>query len=988
MKKSKKILSLVLSLLIALSCVSVSFIAFAATDTKTQAVQDVEAKLTEFLAINTNLGAAKPAYPEAEDPKFDTKKAAYERYEAAFKLYNEINPMYKALSEDERDSIDISLALKYFQKLTAKEAYEIRTAHDNALPEGSTSADKMSYADSMEAAQAKMDSLIGPQKARDEALKVGENLFTSVGKDKTGKDVYLSTFLKFNEYPDAAKVLENYITDYKKASDLARMYLDGIGSNGLAFSMSGIGGKLRDIVKMDVQKKTTLGEIEFDGGTKPTSPKKPSASSYPGGTADPDYIAALKVYTQEKEVYVAYNVNQYNWKADAAFTSLKKITSGVSQFKDVYNTIELLRSGVDDLVKNSGTELAQKAIDTHDKLSEYEQKTISALSIEAYSYYYPNSTGDDFSSSNLQISQLYKKCLDAANLIYVNNFTDYINSVDLAKVDNDVVAKALEEYQKVPSSVRGNISAETLEKYNAILALYVPIGPNTPLDYDFAKEIKEHNENKTKVELPDSKNATEAGINATMDSLEELIYTLLESKIPGFTENGKIAGLLENGVYTNATMGTILGLYDTINNSEIYADIMGASVNIAPLIGSSCCADDLMALIPEEKFSKAYAKLEACKGEDGKYTTSDYASITWASGDWGFEDGDQEGFKTALLASLRPVTNMIQKGISVVGQLLQLPNYIAANGDYCYGAYELLLPALESIGLDVPSSAAYTENYKNALAKSYPDSLDALISPLVDAIFKVVDEFAEAPLDTLVKYLPQAAYTIDSGLLDKSVKAALGTSSILGGLTSSLDLSADGVNKMLTAAPIAIAIDDETTLNIQLKAIDWKALAGCSTADKASSVMSTNLYRVGLESDTVSTFTTVFYYLYDVIFEDSNYASLKTAINKLMPMEAPVIIGLTTTLKAMGPVNSYGMLLDLLAGDGELEPEEPTTEKPTTDEPTTDKPATGDENGNNQDTSNPDIPKTGAKIAVLSSAVAAIGVASAVFVISRKKYQD
>ncbi|MGN0520497.1 MAG: hypothetical protein ACI4LB_07115 [Candidatus Fimenecus sp.] len=73
MKTGQKVLSLLLSVAVLLSCISVSFGAFAAeADAKPTAVEALETKLEEFLAINTNLAAAKPTITVDEsDSKYE-----------------------------------------------------------------------------------------------------------------------------------------------------------------------------------------------------------------------------------------------------------------------------------------------------------------------------------------------------------------------------------------------------------------------------------------------------------------------------------------------------------------------------------------------------------------------------------------------------------------------------------------------------------------------------------------------------------------------------------------------------------------------------------------------------------------------------------------------------------------------------------------------------------------------------------------------------
>lgn len=989
MKKSKRLLSLVLSMLMILSCISVSFIAFAG-DGKTAAVTNLEEKINEFINLkvdgkSANLAAAKPVItvPPTDD-KYAAQKAAVDAYEQALALYNEICPAFKALTENEKDSVDIYDALRFLQKSVMKEAYEIKTAFDADLPAGSAAADKMTAKEAREKGYAKTESLIGTHQARTDALELTKILRTPLYVNPAnGMETYVSTYLDYTKYPQGKQVIEEFTAAYKAASPLARAYADGVDVSGSmnahVFTMASIGAKLRDLVKMTVKMQIELKEVVF-GMTPVTKPTKPNVKNFAGGVTDPAYVAAINEYLPKVKAYQEYLAAEKNWKADLNEAALTNIANGTSDIKVISDTAVALREGFADFNTTNSLSKAEKAIESYEKLNDYQKKVLSTYTVEGYSFVYLSSKGDDYSKTDVTVNQLYDKCVDARNIIYVEQFEEYIASVDLSKVDNDVVAEALAEFNKIPASVRSNISTEIREKYDAIIALYDPIDPLTPSDYDFAGEIKEHNNNLTEAILPDSKYATEEGVNKAMDSIESLIYGLI-----GTNKEDGLQSMLEDGVYTNATIGKIFSLYNTINNSEIYADILGSSTNVAPMIGAECTPKAVAGLLGDDaRFAKAKAKLLATIGEDEKSSTADYAEIIWESGDWGFDDGDENGFKDAFTAALRPVMKMLDSGISVVSGLLKLPNYYANNGDYCYGAYELLLPAFEAIGLSMPTSEEYTSAYNEAIAtKTYNDALDTLIRPLVDGLFNVIDELAKAPLDTLVKYLPQIGYAVDSGILNDSVKAALATSGILNGLAGSLDLSGDGLNAMLTKAPVSVAVDETTTLTVQLLSIDWAELSGCATAYKTDSVLAAYAYRMGLKSDVVPTFATVFYYLYDTIFEDSNYSSLKNTLIKAKPLAAPAVLAVTETLKGLGKVDSLGFLLDLLAGDGSLDPDTEDNTDSTTE-------PSDDNNGHNDvqdDTRNPDIPKTGSVKAAVS-ALAVLGFAAASYVITSKKRRN
>lgn len=1007
MKKKTRFISALLVLMIILSSISCSFSAFAEQDDRSEAVQSLEEKLTEFNSVQANLAYAKPTVTvDASNSKYESQVAAVERYEKALSLYNEIVPEFKKLSDAEKDTLDVYTVLRFLQKAITKEAYEIKTAYDNALPAGSTSLDKMSNNESLIKGQEKVDEIIGEHDARTEALEVAKYLWTPVYTNPlTGKETYLGTNLDFSKYDKAAELLAQYTEAYQNMSDLAKQYIDGVNASTHVFALSTMGGKFRDVVKMTVKKQMSLGEVAFNGGTKPPAATgKPNIKNYPEGDKAPEYIKQLNIYLEAKKIEMEYKASEYNWKADVAEAAALDILAKMPEYSELGKTIVLLRDGYEQFNKTNSITIAEQAVSHYDALSAWQKSILSALSVEGYSYIYLSSKGDNYYTSDIAVSKLYDKCVDAKNIIYVEQFIEFIDSVNLDKVDNSVVAAAVEKNNAIPSSVKVNIPSETLAKYEAINALYDPVDPISPSDYDFAKEIASYNNSKPSVLLPDSKYATETGVKSTMDSIEELLYTFLAGNVDGFNKDTGLQGLLKEDVYTNANIGKIFSLYDTIYNSEINAEVMGSTMNVAPLIGGECTPKKVAALIPEVIFSSARTKLEATVSADGKSSTADYANITWYSGDWGFIDGDEEGFKTALTAVLRPVVSMLHNGLLFLDQLICLPNYTESNGDYCYGAYELLLPAFESLGLDMPSSEKYTSDYIAAAKLSKETGLDALIRPLINALFKVIDKVADDPLNTLVEYLPQIAYTVDSGVLDTSVKAALSTSSILGGLAGSLDLSGSGLNTMITEKPLSIALDDTTSIEIKLNPIDWHTLGGCATAYRGDSVLSTGKYAMMLKSDVAPAFATIYYYLYDTIFEDSNYKSIKDGIRSAMPLESIIITGFTDVLKSLGSVKSLGLILDMTnigntvenknnnsngSGNGEISNNNDKNNANGNDESDNDKNNVTGGNADKQETDKilgqPSVPVTGAGKTVSTTVALALAISAVITFIKTRK---
>ena len=209
---------------------------------------------------------------------------------------------------------------------------------------------------------------------------------------------------------------------------------------------------------------------------------------------------------------------------------------------------------------------------------------------------------------------------------------------------------------------------------------------------------------------------------------------------------------------------------------------------------------------------------------------------------------------------LRPIANVLHNGILIISNIIYLPNSIADNGDYKYGAYEKLIPLLESLGLKgVLSSQEYTSRFQVADKVSKNAQLDALFLPIVSPIVTLVEELQANPLNTMLDLLPRLARTISTNTLNDSLNGFLHSSSLLGGVN--IDLSGDAINAMIDGQKINISLGDNAQLSTTLKAVDWARLAGCGKLVLADSVSASNAYRTVIESDRANAYMVASQYL-------------------------------------------------------------------------------------------------------------------------------
>lgn len=909
MKRWKKWLSAGLAVCVLTSSLSVGLIASAAQDET--AVQKSEAAVQALMDNKTSITTAAPVVPEdTTDPNYEKKKAALEAYNTKLELYAQAVSSYKTLSESEKDTFDVKLALSMLKAFNEREAFLIKTDYDSKLPEGAPAGDKMSAVESRVQAQATMNEKLGRHAAREEGFTLAMALYAPYKDNLT-----LTAKSDFSD-PDVLSALKKVKRAFEDATPLARQYADGVSGMFKSYAANTQGVLFRTLVQILSAYNEFLDPCTLE---KPANPSaKPLPKNYAGGATDPAYLADLAAWLPQKEAYQAYSCGVFNHTANMNLKAIDELAALAPELGDTARVMRQLRDAYKAFQEEKTTDAAKEAMQAYDKLDAYSQ-LLAKTAEKAYSYYWLNDAKNDYSHNNLSFNQLYSKCEETGGMALVQDFVDYIDGIDLAKVTNETVAEAKEQYKLVPTAMRTAIPEDTLLKYEEIISKYIPIGPITPSDEKFEEAIAQWKKTEVSYSAAMSKEKTAA----LLATLEEQLPVLLEM-IPAIKEAGGLEGLLEQGVYTNAALGTVLNLYTAIEQANLVVSA-GISLNISEILGSLTNPKELAAYLTEEKFAGAKAKLEASI-KDGASSTADYAGITFQNGDWGFEDGDRDGFVNALVACLRPVGNLLTNGFAIVSQILLLPNTTASNGDYVYGAYEYLIPVFEALGMEnVLSSEEYSKRYYEAAKVSKGAQLDALFLPIINSALGLMDKFMKAPVDTLLTALPNLAKIINDGALTDSVNGALQSSSLLGGV--SIDLSGDAVNTMISGLLNGIKVGD-ATLNINLSSIDWARLAGAGTAVLRDSASASNSYRVAVDADKADAFQLTFRYLFDNLFtKEENFKGVQALITSLLPDAAGMVNPLLGTIRGLGPDGALNMVYELLGGEAvNPDPADPTPE--------------------------------------------------------------
>lgn len=1015
----KKLISLFLSVVLLLSCCSVAFVAFAeeaAMDDLTETVtertetdatgnsataadKNVTALLETYMALcaaESNLNAEQRANLEAAQQKINTfsenfaglsseqvatqaseilatlagkfskktgpvgelenKIAAYEgKMNTAAPTdedlagYNEIVTAYNNLTDTQKGELDIFMFDKMFHLVLDRE-YQLAKANGEAT--------KVAYATAQKNAVTVLGN-VGFAACFDEAAA----LYNTVNSTK------LSAQEKLDAFAAASENARMYSSLWYPSYNCMYYKMD---SSTVTKSFWTIAQAFeKELVKNDPFTETA-----------PTKVNKPNAKDYADGENDPAYQEAFLKYMAYQKENAEYNCRKANHTSNYDLQGMEKIAAVAPEFAAVVKLAKDAMAAVDAFNANSSNLApAKKVIADFEKLTAYQQAIIekgSSVKLRTV----PKESTSSWSTTSMYLNTFYNNCIDIAQYDKLTAFLAVMDSIEPPYTNDDIV-KAKDAYNEVPSSLRANIPEEVQQKYKDILA---SIAPDTPslLEPDLAI-FKE-----TVVNYPED--VTRAQVEKALPRMETLLTDVL---LPILGMDGGLPELVETGLYTNYTVTEVckllFPLLASLIEMEGFPGMAAGFVKIKPSKLAGCLnepedagkfAGAIAALNNAETAGQAaYDQYIAQGGEanDVKlyemYWTTDF---TVQNGDWGFQDGDREGFLDAVSAVFRAV--------SVVTMLIDLENSISTtNGTYTYGAYEDLVPVFEALDLDgYMSSHEYTLYVKEVSAQNSKLAMDARVRPILVPIFNLIDQFAEAPLDTLLDVLPKLGWAVKSDLLNDQIGAL--TSKLGFGLGESvhLDLTAEGLYNMLAPMLESLTIGD-TTLSIKLDKENFvqfiNDIGGCGTAVVKNSKARGTAYRLGVDSDKPDAFVVLFRWLYGEMTTDENMNSIKSVVNASDLGTVPkLIIKIALNRIAQTPTETaLAALINLAA------PTAPNNELPGIGDL---RPGGSDDgNDKNQEesgkpiTDNPSVPKTGGQIttALFSLALTAsvVGIAIA-----------
>jgi hypothetical protein len=368
--------------------------------------------------------------------------------------------------------------------------------------------------------------------------------------------------------------------------------------------------------------------------------------------------------------------------------------------------------------------------------------------------------------------------------------------------------------------------------------------------------------------------------------------------------------VLSDLVYTNSIINTVAKLiYTNIEKVDIGIDLN----TILKVVDLDVSTRGVSSMLSD--FGAASREI----GRHAKWSDVNFNSINW-----GFTDGNRDGFVKALSAILRPVQPILRVILS--GEDLIVLGSIQIKGGNGYNT--AIIPLLEALDIN-PSKLVSPQQY--AKEASTDKVLTNILNPLLDK----VEELTNGPIDTLTKILPNIAYFVyNGGIQDIAENLIAPVTNILHEIdpiySLNLDLSMLGdvdLDGLINGILEGIKING-TPLGIVLPDINLANLAGCGklvTYRSARTYYGSQMDAKKINADQAAVFITVLRYIVKTL--QQNLDNIKKLLEGLGLSGdiADMIANVLEMLTSMDVDGVIEALMNLLFGfdisDGDAETE-------------------------------------------------------------------
>lgn len=209
-----------------------------------------------------------------------------------------------------------------------------------------------------------------------------------------------------------------------------------------------------------------------------------------------------------------------------------------------------------------------------------------------------------------------------------------------------------------------------------------------------------------------------------------------------------------------------------------------------------------------------------------RYTLSrstEWSSIKYIN--WGFRNGDENGFKKALCAALSPLEDMLvmllaEGKVTVLGSI----DIYGSNG---YNT--AVIPLLEALGCSADKIETY-EQFKKSAQKG------KAVESIVEAVLSLVERVLDRPVYTVTEILPNLLWFIENGGLEQAIENLMYPfTELLGELGMKYMLDVSSLMGEIDMEKMMADMMGETDLGIDLSNFDIKQFMTMGTLVTAES---------------------------------------------------------------------------------------------------------------------------------------------------------
>lgn len=384
------------------------------------------------------------------------------------------------------------------------------------------------------------------------------------------------------------------------------------------------------------------------------------------------------------------------------------------------------------------------------------------------------------------------------------------------------------------------------------------------------------------------------GTQFTKEQIAQLVPTL--DALIGTLLPGGLQSLISTNLYTNNIVNTLV--------KEAYSAIEGAGAEVSQvlgLLGVDVTPKGLASLLTEKEFAAAKAAFEKA---------DTWADVDFSAVNYGFTDGDRDGFTNALVAVLRPVTGLLD--FILTDENLVLFDAVTLKGGNGYNT--AIIPLLEALGC---TDIKTYDEYKKDVAADHDNLILDILNPILD----LVEGIAATPLDGLTKILPNIAYFVDSNNVSVFVANLIApVNSLLAkagfDLTKELDvLNNIDLDELLNGLLAQVLPEN---INIVLSNIDLHKVAALGTlTDFTSKCVDADGKFVAskkIVADQADVLVTVLRYVLGLLQIEENYNTVNNLLAGLLPENMTGVVGSILDMAKADPDSAIALVVELLVG--------------------------------------------------------------------------